>query len=197
MDTDKDLVARLEALLFVYGDALAVKKAASVLGVSMDAVAAAAATLRTMLQERGSGLTLFEHDASLQLVTRTEYAGLLQEVLKAELHESLTPASLETLAIIAYAGPIARAEIDYIRGVNSSYTVRALALRGLVERENDERRANVYLYRPSSELLRHIGVTRVSELPDYERLRGVASQITQPTHAQSDVVKAPDAPMPA
>jgi segregation and condensation protein B len=174
------LTARLEALLFVYGDLLSIKKASEVLGVKKEEIGIAIKELGELLDKRGSGLTIMMHEDSLQLVTRSEHASLLQAVLKAELNESLTPASLETLAIITYAGPVARAEIDYIRGVNSSYTVRALALRGLVDRENDPRRTNVYLYKPSADLLRHLGTSKVQELPDYQRLRTVAEKIKQP-----------------
>lgn len=174
----ESLAAKLEALLFVYGDALTQRKALGVLGVTAAQLAEAKAELQKKLNERGSGLTLFEHDDALQLVTRGEYTDLLSQVVKAEMHEALTPAGLETLAIIAYAGPITRAEIDYIRGVNSSYTVRALSLRGLIDRETDEKRANVFLYRPSADLLRHLGAASVSELPEYEQLRKVAASIT-------------------
>lgn len=175
------LVARLEALLFVYGDLLLAKKAADVLGVKKDEVETAAASLCEQLEQRASGLTLLSHDGSFQLVTRSEHANLLQTVLKQEMNESLTPASLETLAIITYAAPVSRAEIDYIRGVNSSYTVRALALRGLINREQDSQRANAYIYSPSADLIRSLGVARVEELPDYNRLREVASKIKQPS----------------
>jgi segregation and condensation protein B len=192
------LIARLEALLFVYGELLSIKKAAEVLGVKKEEISEAAKQLSDALATRGSGLTVMVHDDSLQLATRPEHAALLQAVIKAELNESLTPASLETLAIITYAGPIARAEIDYIRGVNSSYTLRALALRGLVDRETDPQRANVYLYRPSADLVRHLGITKLEELPDYQRLRGVAEKIKQPASSVNQVTPiaapAPEAP---
>ncbi len=192
------LIARLEALLFVYGELLSIKKAAEVLGVKKEEISEAAKQLSDALAVRGSGLTVMVHDDSLQLVTRSEFASLLQTVIKAELNESLTPASLETLAIITYAGPIARAEIDYIRGVNSSYTLRALALRGLVDRETDPQRANVYLYRPSADLVRHLGITKLDELPDYQRLRGVAEKIKQPTAAPApEAPQTPAEPAPA
>lgn len=184
--------AKLEALLFVYGDSLTQKKALGVLGITAQQFVEAKEQLQKNLNERGSGLTLFEHDDSLQLVTRAQYAGLLQAVVKAEMNESLTPASLETLAIIAYAGPVTRAEIDYIRGVNSSYTVRALSLRGLVERETDPKRANVFLYRPSSDLLRHLGATSVAELPDYERIRSVAASIATVSVAAPETAAVPE-----
>lgn len=167
----------LEALLFLYGEPLSLKKIASLLSVSAKEAADVVAGLRVRLQERPGALTLFEHEDTVQLTTKSEHASLLQALLKSELHEALTPAALETLSIIVYAGPISRAEIDYIRGVNSSYTVRALALRGLIDRETDPARGNSFVYRASAELMRHLGVRTMSELPDYERLRTVAKSV--------------------
>ncbi len=171
---------KLEALLYVYGDPIDLKKAAKMLGCSVEEVKAAADSLRSELVAGTRGLALLEHEGTLQLVTKPEFSGLLQTILKAELNEALSPASLETLSIVAYAGPIARAEIDYIRGVNSSYTVRALLLRGLIERETDPQRANAYRYKPSVELLHHLGVTRTEELPEFERFRTLVATIKQP-----------------
>ena len=167
----------LEALLFIYGDPLDVKKAAKILGASPDEIASAVKDLRAALAASDRGLTLVEHDGSLQLATKPEFGQLLQTVLKAELNEALSPASLETLSIVTYAGPVSRAEIDYIRGVNSSFTVRALLLRGLVTRETDPQRANAYLYKPSMDLLHHLGVSCTEELPEFERFKAAASSI--------------------
>jgi segregation and condensation protein B len=189
-ESNKELISKLEALLFIYGEPISVKKIAGILGVSVVETKKIAEEFKSILAERNGGLTLFEHEENLQLVTKGEYASLLQAVLKSELHEALTPASLETLSIILYAGPISRVEIDYIRGVNSSYTVRALALRGLIDRETDPARGNSFIYKASAELVRHLGVSSLSDLPEYERLRSVASSIKQtadsPKLAESD-----------
>jgi segregation and condensation protein B len=173
----------LEALLFIYGEPIEIKKAAKILDTSVKEITVAAEELRKELSAAGRGLILLEHETSLQLVTKPAFGQLLQVVLKAELNEALSPASLETLSIVAYAGPIARAEIDYIRGVNSSFTIRALLLRGLIEREPDPERANAYRYKPSVELLHHLGVSRVQDLPEFERFRAAASSIKTPPPA--------------
>ena len=83
----------------------------------------------------------------------------------------LTPASLETLAIIAYLGPCNRALIEYVRGVNSTFILRSLMIRGLVERKPDPKRMNTFLYQVSFDFLRHMGLTRQGDLPDYEKYR--------------------------
>ena len=78
-----------------------------------------------------------------------------------------TTLSLETLSVIAYKGPIRRSEIDYIRGVNSSFMVRNLLMRGLVERMRDSKDSRLYIYRISREFLKFLGITSISDLPEY------------------------------
>jgi segregation and condensation protein B len=185
--------ASLEALLFIYGEPIAIKKIATLLGGDVSEVTAAARALREALTKDERGLTLVEHEAELQLATKAIFGTLLQTILKAELNESLTPAALETLSIITYAGPVGRAEIDYIRGVNSSFIIRALLLRGLITREGDPARANAYLYVPSVLLLRHLGVGSTNELPEYERFRTLVAAIRPAAPAEKAATPAADA----
>ncbi len=172
-----NLTAQLEALLYIYGDPIESVKAAQTLGIKPEELEAAAKALQESLASEGRGLVLMIHDGKLQMTTKPEFSGLLEKVMKAELHESLTPASLETLAIIAYASPIGRAEVDYIRGVNSSYTLRALSIRGLIDRHPDPKRGNAYQYGPSFDLLKHMGMYKLENLPEYEKFRSLAHSI--------------------
>ena len=87
--------------------------------------------------------------------------------VKDEFRESLTPAALETLALVAYLSPVTRATIDYIRGVNSSYSMRNLSLRGLVER--GEEKGASFRYSPTQDFLKHIGISNIKMLPEYDR----------------------------
>jgi len=88
--------------------------------------------------------------------------------LKEELNKELSKASLETLSIILYKNGVGRSLIDYIRGVNSSFTLRALSIRGLIEKSIDKEDSRRYIYKPTFELLSFMGVKSVEELPDYE-----------------------------
>ena len=74
---------------------------------------------------------------------------------------------METLSIVLYKNGVSRSEIDYVRGVNSSFTLRALSVRGLVEKTIDAKDSRRYIYRPSFELLSFMGIKNVEELPDY------------------------------
>jgi segregation and condensation protein B len=101
------------------------------------------------------------------LGTAPELSKLIEDLQKEELNKELSKASLETLSIVLYKNGASRAEIDYIRGVNSSFTLRALSVRGLVEKMADIKDNRRYIYKPSFELLSFMGVTSIEELPDY------------------------------
>ena len=82
--------------------------------------------------------------------------------------KDLSKATLETLSIVLYKNGATRAEIDYIRGVNSTFSLRALSVRGLVEKIQDPSDNRRFIYKPTFELLSFMGVTKVEELPEYE-----------------------------
>ncbi len=180
MPSTKNLSSKIEALLFIYGEPLALQKIAKTLGVSEEAVAEALRVLETAMAGDDRGLFLVRDKEKVQLTTKPEFGSLLESIMKEELRENLTPAALETLSIVAYAGPMTRAEIDYIRGVNSSFSLRNLSIRGLVERHPDPKRGNVYLYNPSFDLLKFLGVAKVEDLPEFERFHQLIEKLRHP-----------------
>ena len=101
------------------------------------------------------------------MATASESAEILKSVIKSEFDSELSKASLETLSIILYKNTASRAEIDYIRGVNSSFILRNLLVRGLIEREVKRGEDRSYVYKPSLSLLEHLGVKSLEELPDF------------------------------
>ena len=106
-----------------------------------------------------------------------------------ELGREIGPAGLEVLAVVLYRGDSTRARIDYIRGVNTSSTIRTLLSRGLLERTNNPDDAREYLYRPTTELLAHLGVTDVQALPEYAK---IASELA--SFEENAATKEPFAP---
>ena len=167
--TIEQIAAQIEAVLFVHGEAMGIGKLAKLLNVEKEEIVKAVQYLRGAGAQTNRGTTILENNDRVELVTKKEFSDLIQALTKQEVKEALTPAALETLSIIAYAGPMTRAEIEYIRGVNSSFTVRNLLIRGLVERTIDPERQNAYLYFPSNDFLKHLGLTRINELPEYAR----------------------------
>lgn len=166
------LQSAIEALLFVNGEALASRRLAKVLDVPVEAVEAAAQALGARLGgDRTAGLMLIGTGGEFRLTTKPENAPSVEALVKSELQESLSRAALEVLSIVAYRAPIARVEIDAIRGVNCSFTLRNLLLRGLIERDGhpaDSSRG--YVYRPAFRFLETLGLRSVADLPDFETL---------------------------
>ena len=160
----------IEALLFIYGGEMSYKKLAQAAKVSEDEVKEAIGKVQIKLKKE-SGLNLIIKDGSVKMVTKPEEAGAIERLIKDEFEAELTPAALETLTIILYLGPVSRAEIDYIRGVNSSFILRALILRGLIERHKGIKKSYLYLYEATMELLQYLGVAAAAELPDYEKYK--------------------------
>lgn len=193
-DTEKNLVAGIEALLFIYGEPMDLKRMAAVLGVDSATVEATLGELATSLQGDGRGLTLVAHGGRYQLTTKPQFSKLFETIVKEEFSEGLSPASLEALTIITYAGPITRADLDYVRGVNSSFIVRALMIRGLIERVTDEKRGNAYLYGPTFDLLKMLGVGKVSELPDYEHFSVILKKTTTPEEQSAETAESGPSP---
>jgi len=177
------LKAAIEALLFVYGEPFELKRLAKTLGVEPDAAGAALDALAADCEAAGRGLALVRTEKAVQLATKPAQTKLIEDFVKEEFAEALTPASLETLAIVMYAGPISRAEIEYVRGVNSTFMLRSLLLRGLVTREPDPKRANAYLYEASFDLLRQLGMGSVGDLPDAKKYRDLIEAFRNPPQA--------------
>lgn len=164
-------IARLEALLFTHGEPLKKLKMEKVLEVTKEECATLLQTLAQKLQAEDRGLTLLVTAEEVQLVTKPQFGDLLLSFLKEELTEELTPASLEALSLIAYGGPLSRARLDFLRGVNSSFTLRTLRLRGLIDRVADLEFSHSFVYDVTPECMRYLGVTRREELPRFEEFR--------------------------
>ena len=159
-----DLYKHIEAVLFHKAEAVKLSDLAKILGTSRDDVEAALDDLEENLE--GRGVTLIKNNNAVMLGTTPETAMTIEKLIKDELDKDLGKAGLETLAIVLYRGPIKRREIDYIRGVNSSYILRNMVMRGLVERINVPRNRS-FVYRPTFELLAYLGVSCVEELSEY------------------------------
>lgn len=166
-----DIKSCLESLLFVAGEPMSFSKLSKVLEEKEEVIRAAAETLAADYQARRGGLRLLLNDDRLQMITAAENADAVEKLLKVDIEGDLSRSALETISIVAYRGPISRAEIEEIRGVNTSFTLRQLAIRGLVEKIDNPRDARAYLYQLSFDFLRHLGVEKVEDLPQYKDLR--------------------------
>ena len=160
-----NLEQKIEAILFWKGEPISRKKLSDILKVEESEINEAIESLKNNLKERG--VVLLENEKEITLGTAPELASLIENLQKEELNKELSKASLETLSIILYKNGTNRAEVDYIRGVNSSFTLRALSVRGLIEKTLDPKDNRRYIYKPSFDLMSYMGIKSIEELPDY------------------------------
>ncbi len=179
------LANKIEAILFFKGEPLSIKKLAEICKTETKDIEASLGELKS----RTGGVVLIESGGEYTLGTAPEFSDTIEELQKEELNKTLTKSSLETLSIILYKNGASRAEIDYIRGVNSSFTLRALSVRGLVDKVPDPLDARKYVYKPTIELLSYMGVTQVSDLPEYADVEGKMSQIKDPVTEKEEDAK--------
>lgn len=163
------LATNLEAVLFFKGEAVSFEELAHLLRVSVEEVSGAISALKEELGSRGVRI-LLTHD-SAALVTAPEASSLIEALRREEYSGEITKAAAETLAIVLYQGPLQRFEIDYLRGVNSTFTLRNLLVRGLIEKIPNPQDKRGFLYRPSADLLAHLGLTSVTELPEFDKVK--------------------------
>lgn len=164
------LATQIESLLFVSIRPLSVKELMEKSeSKKKEDVENALVDLIKKYNTEGSGITIQRIDDKVQMVTSKDTSEMISEHLKSEVSGELTPASLETLTVIAYRGPISKSELELIRGVNCSMIIRNLLIRGLIE-ERKGAKDLVPAYQITFEFLRYLGLADVKELPDYANL---------------------------
>lgn len=162
------LVNQVEALLFYKNEPVKLGWLVKRLATNEEALNEALNELEGELENRG--FVLMRKDNEVRLGTNPEMSGMIEDLVKEEISRDLGRAGLETLSIVLYNGPISRTDIDYLRGVNSQFILRNLLVRGLVERVPSETDKRSLLYRPTFDLLSHLGITDIKELPDYDKV---------------------------
>src|SRR5688572_20627629 len=164
-----ELVAVVEALIFVADEPITSKLLAEVLEEDRDAVEAAVVELQKEYESRESGLQIREIAGGWQIATRTELHEDVRRFLKTRPSAKLSLASLETLAVIAYKQPVTVPEILEIRGVQSASAIKTLLDRRLiVAKGRKETVGRPMQYGTSKEFLVHFGLKDLSELPSIE-----------------------------
>jgi segregation and condensation protein B len=155
--------AMLEALLFVAEKPLSRREIGALAGVDRDTVDARLGDLEVSLRERG--IRLVAAGERVELATSADAGALVARYVGADAVR-LSPASLETLAIVAYRQPVTRSAVERIRGVDSDYTLRSLLHRRfLVELGRSDAPGRPILYGTGFEFLERFGMTTLDELP--------------------------------
>ena len=166
-----ELISVIESLLFVSGEALSLKEIANILKISSNYAKELLELLSSEYEKSNRGIKLININNSFQLVTKPQNSDYIQELIKGNTRQTLTQASLEALAIVAYKQPITRIDIDEIRGVKSDSAVQNLLEKGLIKERG---RMNVpgrpILYITTEEFLRQFGLEELEDMPNLEEI---------------------------
>jgi segregation and condensation protein B len=181
---ERELVAVLEALLFVSTEPLPVTRLATVIGtVSKAEIEQALKRLQTELDQESRGIQLVKLAGGYRLVTKPDCAPWLKRLDKAKAAQKLSRSALESLAIIAYKQPLVRAEIEEIRGVETSGVLRTLLERKLVRIVGrKEVPGRPIMYGTTKFFLEHFGLQDIAQLPPLREFKelGEAEQALLP-----------------
>lgn len=159
-----DLERSIEALLYVADSPLSLGDLTQLLAVDTSSVEEALLLLGAALDEHG--LRLQRSGDRVQLTTAPHMSKVVENYLGMDATSRLSPAALETLAIIAYKQPITRAQIESLRGVNCEGSLHTLASRALIAAVGRlEQVGRPVLYATTLEFLQYLGLTSLAELP--------------------------------
>lgn len=179
-----DLPKIIEGVLLVSGQVQKRSALVRITGKSRQEVDDAISELTTQLQDRG--IRVFINEDTVGLVSAPEIAEFTKKLIHEELETNLSKSAVETLTIILYKAPVTRAAIDYIRGVNSSYTLQQLLTRGIIDRQPNPQDSRSYVYAPSGQFITHMGLLSPNDLPAFEELEKEGNERIQKALSKED-----------
>jgi segregation and condensation protein B len=181
---DKDYYySIIESLLFVSGEPMKLVDIASIIECNTDFTLDLLKHMMAAYEESFRGIKLITINEEYQLVTKPQNSDFIQKILKTNVRQSLSRASLETLAIIAYKQPITRVDIDEIRGVKSDSAIAKLVDRGLIKESGRlEVAGRPMLFTTTDEFLRQFNLETIRALPSLEQfLYEIDNEVAQTT----------------
>ncbi len=179
----KRLFSIIESLLFVSGDPLSPIEISKVIDLPINETLLVLKELALNYDEEDRGINLISINGNFQLVTKNENSIYIQKLLKKNTRQSLSQASLESLAIIAYKQPITKIEIDEIRGVKSESAIQRLIEKNLIEETGRaDAPGRPILYGTTDEFLRHFALGELNELPSIELFEDSNNEIEKESY---------------
>ncbi len=169
MSNLNQLMSKIESLLFVIGeDGLTIQQLSIITEAKESEITEAIQQMMVRFEEQQDrGIIIKELAGTFQLISKPEHAAVIQKLVENPPSQSLSQASLEVLAIVAYKQPITRVEIDDLRGVKSERALHTLSARGLVhEVGRAEGTGRAILYGTTKEFLNYFGMKNIKELPE-------------------------------
>lgn len=163
------LKAIIEAMLFVSGEPLYLRDISINIEKTAKFTEEIINEMIVEFEDSNRGIKVISINGGYQLSTKSEYGDYIQKLLKKNKRQSLSQASLETLAIISYKQPITRIDIDEIRGVKSDSATQRLIEKELIKEVG---RLDVpgrpTLFGTTEEFLRQFGLNDLKELPSLD-----------------------------
>lgn len=162
----KEIKSIVEGLLFVAGDAVPIKDLCNIISIDEPTLKRIVKQMMDSCNDEHRGIQIIEVNNSYQLCTRPEHYEYIERLIKPQNRQGLSQASLETLAIIAYKQPITKAQIDYIRGVNSDSCISRLVEKDLIyEAARQEGPGRPILFKTTDNFLKLFGLKSLNDLP--------------------------------
>ncbi len=164
--TEGSLTGKIEAILFVAGEAVGIRELARALQINEKDLAEALNRLGDEYDYEQRGFLLKRFGDKVQLATRPLYSEDVLRLLQPVQQQSLSQAAMETLAVVAYKQPVTRAEVEQIRGVKCDYSLQSLMLKGLIrEAGRKDTIGRPILYMTTDTFLSHFGIRGLEDLP--------------------------------
>ena len=162
-----NLLGVLEGILFVVGDeGVTLNQVCEILEIDLEQAKELLMELKKQYEDEKRGIRISYLGDAFKLTTKKEHKEYYQKLIENPESNTLSPAALETLAIIAYNQPITRIEIDEMRGVNNTHMIRKLLAKGLIKESRKSTLAgSPNLYATTSDFLDYFGLSSISELP--------------------------------
>lgn len=178
----KNIECALEAVLFSLGEAVETEKLAEALEIREEEVKEAFKKLKKKYESENRGIKLIEIENSIQMCSNPDYYECIQRVTQIKKQAGLSSAALETLSIIAYNQPVTKGTMDFIRGVDCTYSVARLLERGFIdELGRAETPGRPILYGTTMEFLRCFGLKSLEDLPPLPEKEIVEEADNKPT----------------
>ena len=166
MSEEGSLKGRIEAILFVAGEAVRLDELARALEMPVGQVEKALEDLKNEYDYEQRGFCIKRFGRQVQLATRALYAGDVVRLLQPVQKQSLSQAAMETLAVVAYRQPVTKAEVEEIRGVKCDYSIHSLTVKNLIQEVGrKDTLGRPILYGTTEEFLSHFGLTTLDDLP--------------------------------
>lgn len=158
---------KLELILFISGEAVSINKISDILNIENSQVIEYVNELNYEYKEQQKGFFIIEVNNKFEFATNDMYKDLIEQVINSSSKKGLSDSMLEVLSIIAYKGPITKAKINHIRGLNSDYVVNKLLDRDLIQTKGKlDVHGKPNLYVVTERFLKNFGLKSLKDLPE-------------------------------